>query len=102
MPAVDDQLLPVVRLGDLPHENQAQRWLVEQLCGDSSVNRVRRHSSFEQLGAGDGAVLGFCQGVEDTVGVVGGPFHIAMMSIRASGVFVRPGKVARLVDRRGD
>lgn len=40
MPAVDDQVLPVVRLGDLPHENQAQRWLVEQLWGDSSVGVI--------------------------------------------------------------
>jgi RecA-family ATPase len=37
MPAADDQLLPVVRIGDLPHDRQAQRWLVEQLWGDSSV-----------------------------------------------------------------
>jgi hypothetical protein len=37
MPAVSDQLLPVVRIADLPHQDQAQRWLVEQLWGDSSV-----------------------------------------------------------------
>jgi len=40
MPAVDDQVLPVVRLGDLSHEDQAQRWLVEQLWGDSSVGVI--------------------------------------------------------------
>jgi RecA-family ATPase len=40
MPAADDQLLPVVRIGDLPHQRQAQRWLVEQLWGDSSVGVI--------------------------------------------------------------
>jgi RecA-family ATPase len=40
MPAADDQLLPVVRIGDLPHDRQAQRWLVEQLWGDSSVGVI--------------------------------------------------------------
>jgi RecA-family ATPase len=40
MPAVDDQVLPVVRLGDLAHEDQPQRWLVEQLWGDSSVGVI--------------------------------------------------------------
>jgi AAA domain len=39
MPAVDD-LLPVVRIGDLPQQGQAQRWLVEQLWGDSSVGVI--------------------------------------------------------------
>ena len=40
MPGVDDQLLPVVRVGDIPHEGQTQRWLVEQLWGDSSVGVI--------------------------------------------------------------
>jgi len=40
MPAVNDQLLPVVRIGDIPCEDQAQRWLVEQLWGDSSVGVI--------------------------------------------------------------
>jgi hypothetical protein len=40
MSAVTDQLLPVVRIGDLPHQDQAQRWLVEQLWGDSSVGVI--------------------------------------------------------------
>ncbi|MBM4072094.1 MAG: AAA family ATPase [Planctomycetes bacterium] len=39
MPAVDN-LLPVVRIGDIPHEGQPQRWLVEQLWGDSSVGVI--------------------------------------------------------------
>jgi hypothetical protein len=29
-----------VRIGDIPHEDQAQRWLVEQLWGDSSVGVI--------------------------------------------------------------
>lgn len=40
MPRPDDPLLPVVRVGDLPHEDQAQRWLVEQLWGESSVGVI--------------------------------------------------------------
>jgi hypothetical protein len=40
MPIVDDLLLPVVRLGDLPHEDQAQRWLVEPLWGHASVGVI--------------------------------------------------------------
>lgn len=36
----DNQLLPVVRVGDLPHEDQDQRWLVEQLWGESSVGVI--------------------------------------------------------------
>ena len=40
MPATADQFLPVVRIADLPHQRQAQRWLVEQLWGDSSVGVI--------------------------------------------------------------
>ena len=40
MSAVDTPLLPVVRVGDIPHEDQAQRWLVEQLWGESSVGVI--------------------------------------------------------------
>lgn len=40
MPGVDEQLLPVVRVGDIRHEDQAQRWLVEQLWGESSVGVI--------------------------------------------------------------
>jgi len=40
MPAVNDPLLPVVRIGELPRQNQAQRWLVEQLWGDSAVGVI--------------------------------------------------------------
>jgi RecA-family ATPase len=40
MPGVDNQLLPVVRVGEIPHEDQTQRWLVEQLWGDSSVGVI--------------------------------------------------------------
>jgi RecA-family ATPase len=40
MPGVDDQLLPVVRVGEIPHQNQTQRWLVEQLWGDSAVGVI--------------------------------------------------------------
>ena len=40
MPAVDHQVLPVVRLADIAHEHQTQRWLVEQLWGDSSVGVI--------------------------------------------------------------
>ncbi len=40
MPAVDYQVLPVVRLADIAHEDQTQRWLVDQLWGDSSVGVI--------------------------------------------------------------
>ena len=32
--------LPVVRVDQIPHEENAQRWLVEQLWGDSSVGVI--------------------------------------------------------------
>jgi hypothetical protein len=35
-----DQPLPVVRVGEIPSEGNAQRWLVEQLWGDSSVGVI--------------------------------------------------------------
>jgi hypothetical protein len=34
------QPLPVVRIGEIPREDNAQRWLVEQLWGDSSVGVI--------------------------------------------------------------
>jgi hypothetical protein len=34
------QPLPVVRIGEIPSEENAQRWLVEQLWGDSSVGVI--------------------------------------------------------------
>ena len=34
------QPLPVVRVGEIPREQQTQRWLVEQLWGDSSVGVI--------------------------------------------------------------
>jgi hypothetical protein len=34
------ELLPVVRVGQIPCEENAQRWLVEQLWGDSSVGVI--------------------------------------------------------------
>jgi hypothetical protein len=40
MPALADQLLPVVRIGDLPHQDQTPRWLVEHLWGESSVGVI--------------------------------------------------------------
>jgi hypothetical protein len=40
MPAECDQPLPVVRIGEIPKEDNAQRWLVEQLWGDSSVGVI--------------------------------------------------------------
>jgi AAA domain len=40
MPAIHDPLLPVVRIADLPQQNQAQRWLVEPLWGDASVGVI--------------------------------------------------------------
>lgn len=33
-------LLPVVRVANIPHEDQPRRWLVEQLWGDSSVGLI--------------------------------------------------------------
>jgi RecA-family ATPase len=39
-PALADPLLPVVRVADLPHEEQAQRWLVEQLWGNAAVGVI--------------------------------------------------------------
>jgi len=35
-----DQPLPVVRVGEIPSEHNAGRWLVEQLWGDSSVGVI--------------------------------------------------------------
>jgi RecA-family ATPase len=35
-----DRLLPVVRVGEIPRESAARRWLVEQLWGDSSVGVI--------------------------------------------------------------
>jgi hypothetical protein len=35
-----DQSLPVVRVGEIPSEEHAQRWLVEQLWGESSVGVI--------------------------------------------------------------
>jgi hypothetical protein len=35
-----EQILPVVRIGDLPSQGQTQPWLVEQLWGDSSVGVI--------------------------------------------------------------
>jgi RecA-family ATPase len=40
MPAADDQLLPVVRIGDLPDRQQAPRWLVEQLWSEAAVGVI--------------------------------------------------------------
>jgi hypothetical protein len=40
MPGEHDQPLPVVRVGELPRENSAERWLVEQLWGVSSVGVI--------------------------------------------------------------
>lgn len=40
MRTTDHELLPVVRVGEIPYEEQAQRWLVEQLWGDSSVGVI--------------------------------------------------------------
>jgi hypothetical protein len=36
----EEQFLPVVRIADLPHDPQAQRWLVEHLWGESSVGVI--------------------------------------------------------------
>jgi hypothetical protein len=35
-----NQRLPVVRVGEIPREEKGQRWLVEQLWGDSSVGVI--------------------------------------------------------------
>jgi hypothetical protein len=40
MPARVNQPLPVVRVGEIPSEDNAQRWLVEQLWGASSVGVI--------------------------------------------------------------
>lgn len=40
MPVECDQPLPVVRIGEIPSEDNPQRWLVEQLWGASSVGVI--------------------------------------------------------------
>ena len=40
MPVECEQPLPVVRVGEIPSEENAQRWLVEQLWGESSVGVI--------------------------------------------------------------
>lgn len=35
-----EQILPVVRVGEIPREDNAQRWLVEQLWGESAVGVI--------------------------------------------------------------
>jgi len=40
MPVTTDQLLPVVRVGEIRSEESAQRWLVEELWGASSVGVI--------------------------------------------------------------
>lgn len=35
-----DSLLPVVRVGEIPHQDEAQRWLIEDLWGASSVGVI--------------------------------------------------------------
>jgi hypothetical protein len=40
MHAESDHPLPVVRVGEIPEEDTTQRWLVEQLWGDSSVGVI--------------------------------------------------------------
>jgi RecA-family ATPase len=40
MIAKSDQMLPVVRVAEIPHEDRPQRWLVEQLWGASSVGVI--------------------------------------------------------------
>jgi hypothetical protein len=37
---VPEQPLPVVRVGEIPNDENAQRWLVEQLWGESSVGVI--------------------------------------------------------------
>ena len=36
----NNQTLPVVRIGEIPTQEQPQRWLVEQLWGASSVGVI--------------------------------------------------------------
>ena len=38
--AENNQLLPVVRVGEIPSEDEQQRWLVEQLWGESCVGVI--------------------------------------------------------------
>ena len=40
MPVSADQVLPVVRVGEISSEESAQRWLVEELWGASSVGVI--------------------------------------------------------------
>lgn len=40
VPVVPEPLLPVVRVGEIPHEDHAPRWLVEPLWGESSVGVI--------------------------------------------------------------
>ena len=40
MPVTTDQLLPVVRVGEIKSQENAQRWLVEGLWGTSSVGVI--------------------------------------------------------------
>ena len=40
MPVESEPPLPVVRVGEIPSEENAQRWLVEQLWGESSVGVI--------------------------------------------------------------
>ena len=40
MPVECNQPLPIIRVGEIPREENAQRWLVEQLWGDSSVGVI--------------------------------------------------------------
>ncbi len=40
MPADNEQPLPVVRVGEIPNEQNAPRWLVQQLWGASSVGVI--------------------------------------------------------------
>ena len=35
-----EQPLPIIRVGEIPNEENARRWLVEQLRGDSSVGVI--------------------------------------------------------------
>ena len=40
MSVITEQLLPLIRVGEIPTEENAQRWLVEQLWGESSVGVI--------------------------------------------------------------
>jgi len=40
MQVASDQPLPVVRVGEIPSEDNSQRWLVQELWGDSSVGVI--------------------------------------------------------------